>query len=364
MEVFAICWLLVFSLRFSSCSFTVAVPSVNGVVDVDILEGESIGDFVYKITKQTVNLNASCTGMCERVNVYNNVVNGFGNSSKVVFASKTIFSNCTIDLGNTFDVIDNVWHDLDKIMITHQSHRYMYGHIRPVQLLDMLKSVDELQANTYCEIGMNGGHSAAAILASRPHIVAHVFDLGEFAYSQPVADALTAKYPNRFNYYFGDSNVTVPQFAGSSRMQKCDVVFIDGSHIDYDVVWDIIHVKDIVSNKHMIYFDDTHCLDHVCFFDSLLHGSYDKRSSFNEFVVVASARDAVSNMHSKGLLSSIRFFDYALSPHCNYRRPNALDKDAQEVMYPWGWAKGVYNMSNLGICDSVDCFRYIPHAVL
>jgi hypothetical protein len=38
-------------------------------------------------------------------------------------------------------------------------------------------------ATTYCEIGMNGGHSLVAVLLSNSAVTAHVFDLFRWRYS-------------------------------------------------------------------------------------------------------------------------------------------------------------------------------------
>ena len=46
-----------------------------------------------------------------------------------------------------------------------------------LQLRRMIQLVRDPSVKTYCEIGVNGGHSAAAMLLANPELVVHGFDL-------------------------------------------------------------------------------------------------------------------------------------------------------------------------------------------
>ena len=75
-----------------------------------------------------------------------------------------------------------------------------------------------------CEIGLNGGHSAALWLSAGNANVL-MFDIGTHKYSHIAANILKEKYGDRFTVVFGNSLVTVPK-----TNVKCDIISVDGGH--------------------------------------------------------------------------------------------------------------------------------------
>ena len=105
------------------------------------------------------------------------------------------------------------WNMLDAFMIEHSKSNYQTGYIREVQLRRMMQLAQSSTASTYCEVGMNGGHSAAAMLHANPRLAVHSFDLMHWNYSWPVAHLLRTSFRGRFHLHPGDSRSTVPEFA-------------------------------------------------------------------------------------------------------------------------------------------------------
>ena len=96
--------------------------------------------------------------------------------------------------------------------------------------------------STYCEVGMNGGHSAAALLLSHPALVVHSFDMMRFNYSWAVARLLQLRFGRRFVLHPGDSHKTLQPWASTyaARGGSCSLFFIDGDHSEYGTHRDLL----------------------------------------------------------------------------------------------------------------------------
>lgn len=173
---------------------------------------------------------------------------------------------------NTMTTIQHMFTILDRFMEYHDPHSFMYGYIRPVQIVDMLKEVTRLNAKTYCEVGFNGGHSAVTMLAAFPDIEVYSFDLGIFQYSAPIVQFLEIMYPQRFHFIKGFSNETIPQYAPHVLKGKCDLIFIDGSHDEVDVWTDILNLGAAAAPSHVVFLDDTQTMDASEYIDSFSSG--------------------------------------------------------------------------------------------
>ena len=71
------------------------------------------------------------------------------------------------------------------------------GYVRELQIRRMVELAQRLPTERpvhYCEIGMNGGHSAVSMLLAHPKLTAHVFDPLEYDYSAPVVKLLTDSF--------------------------------------------------------------------------------------------------------------------------------------------------------------------------
>jgi predicted O-methyltransferase YrrM len=144
-----------------------------------------------------------------------------------------------------------MWNVLDSLMRRHEpTHEFQAGYLRELQLRRMLQPMRELQLRRmlqlarelparsadepwqYCEVGMNGGHSLAAMLQADPRIHATVFDLMAYNYSAPVAELLRTTFgAARIQMIQGDSHTTLKQWAAEPANQRsCDLIFIDGDH--------------------------------------------------------------------------------------------------------------------------------------
>jgi len=127
-----------------------------------------------------------------------------------------------------YSSIFTLWNVLDAIGISHND-RFQVGAIREVQLRKMVTIVSRPNVRQYCEIGMNGGHSVAAMLSTNPDLTAHVWDLLDSNHSRPVAQLLSSLFGDRFMLHAGDTHQRLRPWARSFS-RRCDMIFIDGDH--------------------------------------------------------------------------------------------------------------------------------------
>ena len=117
------------------------------------------------------------------------------------------------------------------------------------------------------QIGMNGGHSAAAMLHASPSLTVHSFDMMNWNYSWPVVRLLSTTFSQRFFIHPGDSRQTVPQWASGWTQQRratrtrhatsagpCDLILVDGDHTLKGAVADLRNMRAAGARK--IVFDE------------------------------------------------------------------------------------------------------------
>ena len=96
------------------------------------------------------------------------------------------------------------WNILDATMASAPSSHntwWQTGYVRELQVRRMVQLAQHFsrdRAVHYCEVGMNGGHSAVSMLLAHPNLTAHVFDPLEYDYSAPVVKLLTDTFQERF----------------------------------------------------------------------------------------------------------------------------------------------------------------------
>ena len=111
---------------------------------------------------------------------------------------------------------------------------------------------------TICEIGMNAGHSATALLEGLQTTLVE-FDLFTLPYSKDVLNALKDRYPGRVHAFVGPSALQVPLYASTYRHERglplCDVWFVDGEHF-HGAWWDMIAALNVSRDRAVIVADD------------------------------------------------------------------------------------------------------------
>ena len=112
--------------------------------------------------------------------------------------------------------------------------RAWYGnsHIgnRPIQARAYYDLARKVAPGTICEVGFNGGHSAAVFLSAAGRRAKMVsFDLAEFDYSETAQRLVGALYPDQLRLIVGRSETTVPRFS-KRHGRACDLFSVDGDH--------------------------------------------------------------------------------------------------------------------------------------
>lgn len=153
-----------------------------------------------------------------------------------------------------------MWNVLDRIMLESSRSNYQTGYVREVQVRRMVQLVSEPSVRTYCEVGMNGGHSAAAMLLANPHLTVHSFDLMFWNYSRPVVRMLGTAFGDRFISHPGNSRVAVPEWAAevakASNRPPCDVILVDGDHSLQGATADLNNFRALAAPHAPVIVDD------------------------------------------------------------------------------------------------------------
>lgn len=80
----------------------------------------------------------------------------------------------------------------------------------------------------FVEIGFNAGHSALLVLRSNPDIKVSAIDICMNKYTADCAAWMTKKFPDRFEFFPGDSREVFP--ACAEKFVEADLFHIDGGH--------------------------------------------------------------------------------------------------------------------------------------
>lgn len=114
---------------------------------------------------------------------------------------------------------------------------FVEGYSRPAEGLLLRELVRQLGSSRkevqVCEIGFNGGHSAAnyLLLNTFGQRVRYVgFDLGEHAYAHNAQRFLKALFGDLIQVVWGDSERTLPEFRAANPGFACDLAMVDGLH--------------------------------------------------------------------------------------------------------------------------------------
>ena len=156
----------------------------------------------------------------------------------------------------------NTWNILDRMVLTPgiKIVPWAFGMFLPVQVEKLVRLVRLERVSTYCEVGFNGGHTAAAVLSATKNVKVRSFDIGDYGdHTLRNAKWLSQIYPKRFNFTLGDSQWTIPQFAKrvSTRAEpSCDVILVDGSHEQHATYKDLVHFRKAASLDAVVVTDD------------------------------------------------------------------------------------------------------------
>lgn len=156
-----------------------------------------------------------------------------------------------------------LWNLLDRYnfeTLHNTSLPWIYGYLREVQVEALVHAVQQKGVRRYCEVGFNGGHSAVAVLASAPEVNVISFDNAAYGrHTRHNAGQIQRWFPNRFNFVEGDSRNTLPLMIHRIRNglePSCDVILVDGSHKELEVLRDLYHMHKASSCRAPVFVDD------------------------------------------------------------------------------------------------------------
>ena len=236
--------------------------------------------------------------------------------------------------------IVSFWNILDRLMwnasrlIEHGSstaratvgrrHLWQTGYMRELQLRRMLQLVQQHHSRhrrpLYCEIGMNGGHSVAAMLIANSHMVAHVFDVMAYKYSGTVSALLSVVFGERFQLHVGTSSRTLAAWVrNESRSESCNLIYVDGDHEALGARRDLALMRHAAAPLAHVIVDDIHFWPGLAVYQEVIKGNLQILEQWGPF-----------ERHSR------------YSP-C-MRTPEGMPKN-RELCPPWGFVVARYNQS-------------------
>jgi hypothetical protein len=157
-----------------------------------------------------------------------------------------------------------LWNQLDTLVFDqHNStavRAWAFGSFLPIQMEKLVRAVRTPGVRTYCEVGFNGGHTSAAVLAATRDVTVRSFDLGEYgSHTKRNAAFLRSVYPRRFAFTMGDSQDTLPILAArvhAGQEPPCDVILLDGSHETRPALADLENFRRAAAPNALVVLDD------------------------------------------------------------------------------------------------------------
>jgi len=137
-----------------------------------------------------------------------------------------------------------------------------YSHLAEgASVRAMVRSLSRPDKKTLqvCEIGFNGGHSAANYLILNLfglHVRYLGFDLGEHPYAHNARRFLQSLFGDKVDVIWGDSERTLRDFYAANPNFVCDVAMVDGLHTYHAALADTLNFLPLTRNGSMIAIDD------------------------------------------------------------------------------------------------------------
>mmetsp|Transcript_33763 Transcript_33763/g.54481 ORF Transcript_33763/g.54481 Transcript_33763/m.54481 type:complete len:126 (+) Transcript_33763:340-717(+) len=88
-------------------------------------------------------------------------------------------------------------------------------------------------------------------------------DLGGHAHVEEAGNIISKLFPGRFRLVLGDSAITFPALQQSGNV-SCDVLRIDGSHLDGAPAIDFHNARRSLSGPRIVWMDDVGCSNWNC----------------------------------------------------------------------------------------------------
>ena len=127
---------------------------------------------------------------------------------------------------------------------------------RPVQARSYYDMTRRIAPKLICEIGLNGGHSAAIFLAAAgPSSKLVMFDTMAFSYSNWTVHVLEQLFPGQLTLIRGDSTRQVPAYFRGQEA-SCDLFSVDGDHRYRGVKSDILNAIAATKRGGVLLLDD------------------------------------------------------------------------------------------------------------
>jgi len=146
---------------------------------------------------------------------------------------------------------DRSWHGMGMVGNRPQQLASYYAKVRA----EAQKASAPL---TICEVGLNGGHSAALFLeAAGRQAKLIMFELGKPPYTSTAAGLVNRLYPGQMELILGDAKATMKRYLNEHKPSRvCDVMSIDGQHRLEPFRTDLKHALKMCKRGSLLLFDD------------------------------------------------------------------------------------------------------------
>ena len=121
------------------------------------------------------------------------------------------------------------------------------------------------EAHTICEIGLNGGDSAAAATLRIPSCVVRFVRLGSVQCDHRRCRLLVSGLSRPFHLDSRPTLATLPQYA-RAHPRSCDIMIVDGGHSLEVGYGDLSYMRMLASDpsRHIVVMDDVRCAASWC----------------------------------------------------------------------------------------------------
>ncbi len=173
--------------------------------------------------------------------------------------SKTLYP-----LINSLDaIIKECKEDLEGNCFYHgakQGEEWQEGWFFLLKRMNLINCIRDFNIEKICEIGLNGGHSAACFLQALPITGSMVFfDLCEHKYTKKVFDHLKTHFPQIKELVEGDSTKTLSIWVDTHKdeLDTFDLVHVDGGHFENVPYSDVFYADKLLRPGGFMILDDT-----------------------------------------------------------------------------------------------------------
>ena len=109
-----------------------------------------------------------------------------------------------------------------------------------------------------CETGFFAGHNTFQWLTAKPDVTVYSFEPKMYNWTEDMATFMSAEFPDHFYFFQGNTEVTLPKFWQENNKTLCDVVYIDSSANETDIMFQMEKFRSHINPVENLFVMDVH----------------------------------------------------------------------------------------------------------